>query len=192
MNSPVRKGTSVSASPNQKQEEAVEVLASTASSRLPAPPRSGNDVNELRKGTFVHRVTNLDLAICLLAVGVPMRKDPPYTHARLANGSESWVFNFESATRDGKDKTADLIEAYSQDMKFIEANPEHPFTFAMCALKNREMLLGHMRDHRPWVCFRPKGSTATMMVIEGSKKYQNCLRKKMIRIDPFEKQKGLL
>lgn len=154
---------------------------------LRADPKK--DVNELRNGTIVHRVTNFDLAICLFSAGVPLRKDPPYTHCRLANGQDKWVFNFEGKTSDGKDETTALIKAFSEDMKFIEANPTHVFTGAMCALKNRDKFLAHMHRSKPWIAFRPPNGSASLLVIEGSKRHENCVRKGMIRCDPFEDQK---
>lgn len=147
------------------------------------------DVNELSRGTMVHRVTDFDLAVCLFSLGVPLRKDPPYTHAKLKNDKEKWVFNFEGETRDGKDQTSDLIKAYNEDMKFIEANPEHPMTFAMSALKNRQKFLDHMLRSKPYVAFRAPGGKASILVIEGSRRYKNCIRKGMVRCDPFEDQK---
>lgn len=139
------------------------------------------DVNEVKDGTAVVHVRNLDLAVCLLSVGVPLRKDPPYTHLRLKNGEDQWTFNFDTTDSDGQFNTSDLIAAFKEDMKFIDENPVHPFTFAMCALKNLDSFKRHMLQSVPYVGFRAQGG-ATLFVKEGSKKYRNCKAKGMVQI----------
>jgi hypothetical protein len=138
-------------------------------------------VNEITDGTAVIHIRNLDLAICLLSVGVALRKDPPYTHHKLKNGAHQWTFNFEPKDSDGQFLTMDLVEAFKQDMKFIEENPVHPMTFAMCALKNRELFKKHMSKSVPYVSFRAQGG-ATLFVKEGSRKHRNAVAKGMVQV----------
>lgn len=137
--------------------------------------------NKISDGTAVIRVTNLDLAICLQSVGVDLRKDPPYTHVRLKNGEDKWVFNFNPKDRDGVYNTVDLVNAFREDAKWVQENPRHPFTFALCALRNKEIFMRHMKKSVPYVAFKaPSG--ATLYVVEGSRKHKNALAKGMIQI----------
>ena len=133
---------------------------------------NNNDVNEVTNGVAVVHVRNLDLAVCLLSVGVSLRKDPPYTHVKLKSGDINWTFNFNPEDDDGQFKTMDLIAGFKEDMKFIEENKVHPFTFAMCALKNLASFKRHMSKDIPYVAFKAQG-TAVLYVKEGSKKHRN-------------------
>jgi NADH dehydrogenase/NADH:ubiquinone oxidoreductase subunit G len=143
-------------------------------------------VNGIKNRTLIHKVTDLDLASALLAVGVPLRKDPPYTAARMLNGHIAWVFNFEARTSDGKHETAKLIEAYVKDAEYIVANPEGLYTGAICALKNRSRLLEHMRKVKPWVGFQSPKGQSVILCIEGSKKHANYVARGWKRCNPVE------
>ena len=149
--------------------------------RPPLQPRPA--VNQIGEGTVVHQIKNLDLAIALISIGVPMRKDPPYTAVRMTDDTIDWTFNFEAQDSDGQFTTAELVDAFRQDMKFIEENPVHPMTFVMCALKNRHSFLDHMARARPYVPFKYDGG-ATMYVVEGSKKHQNMIAHGYEQCDP--------
>lgn len=139
------------------------------------------DLNEVQQGTAVIHVRNLDLAVCLLSVGVLLRKDPPYTHLKLRNGEHQWVFNFNPTDSDGQFKTMDLVKSFSEDMKFISEKPNHPLTFAMCAVKNRASFKEHMAKDVPFVAFKGRGP-AILYVKEGSKKHKNCIAKGMTQV----------
>lgn len=141
----------------------------------------GQKDNQLVNGSAVIHVRNLDLAVCLLSIGVPLRSDPPYTHHKLANGEHQWTFNFEPNDVDGKITTMDMVAAFKQDAKWIEENPLHPMTFAMCALKNREIFKKHMSKSTPYVSFRAQGG-ATLFVMEDSRKHRNCIAKGMVQV----------
>ena len=152
----------------------------------------GSSVNQseqpstsLEKGSVVYQVQNVDLACCLLSLGVPLREDPPYTHAEMADGRKILVWNFQNQNVEGDLATADLVKAFSQDMKFVDENPDHPFTFAMCALKNRQKLMDHIKDSTPWVAFKGRGR-GLLLVKKGSKKEARCIAKGMKRADPMK------
>lgn len=143
--------------------------------------KGAHDINEVTNGTAVVHIRNLDLASCLTAVGVALRKDPPYTHVRLANGEDQFTFNFESRDSDGQFTTMELAEAFRQDMRFIDENPVHPFTFAMCALKNQRNLKRWMKNSTPYVGFKWRGG-AVLYVIKGSRKHKNAIAKGLTQI----------
>ena len=134
------------------------------------------------QGTVIWKVSNTDLACCLVAVGIKLRKDPPYTHVKRSDGTEQWTFLFEAQTEDGVLKTGDMIQAFTQDMKWIENKPDHPFTFAMCAVKNVHQFHEHMQNDVPFVGFRSKSGRAIMYVKENSRKHRRAIDKGMIQI----------
>lgn len=142
-------------------------------------------------GDFIVRVTDFDLAVCLISVGVSLRTDPPYTHSKLKNGQHRWVWNFNTMTSDGKAKTVDLIKQYNQGLRYINdaGKGDTALAGAIAALQNRTLLVSHMRKSKPWIGFRHPGGSAVMLVIEGSKKAANARQRGMVRCDPFEDQK---
>ena len=70
-----------------------------------------------------------------------------------------------------------LIEAYKEREKFISENPEHPFTFAMCAVQNLHSFREHLTKDIPYVGFQAKGGKAILYVKEGSKKHRRQVEK---------------
>ncbi len=141
------------------------------------------DIDSIRGSSYIP-VANLDLAVCLLSVGIPLYTHKTHNHVRLKDGREKWVFNFQVSDKDGTLDTQELIKAFSEDMKWIEENPEHPFTFAMCAIKNMDWMKANMVRSVPIVAYKSAGGSAVLFVMEGSKKDKNCIKKGMIRCNP--------
>jgi hypothetical protein len=110
-----------------------------------------------------------------------LRKDPPYTFVRTKDGHDKWTFNFEPKDSDGVLDTMDMVQAFTEDAKFIQENPQHPFTYAMVALKNRDSFQAHMNRAVPFVAFRSSGG-ATLYVLEGGKKHKKCALKGMVQL----------
>lgn len=133
------------------------------------------------QGSRIIHVRNLDLAVCLLSVGIPLRKDPPYTYYKNKDGFKQITFNFEDSDPDKQLNTLTLVQAFSEDMKWTEENPVHPFTFAMWAVKNLYSFKDHFKKDTPYVCFKAGGDTR-MWVKEGSKKHKMCKLKGMTQI----------
>jgi hypothetical protein len=117
-------------------------------------------------------VSDKRLAAALIAVGCHLRKDPPYVMVEYADGSRRTTFNFLPTDADGVLRTEDLIKAWGEDLTFLDANPHHPFTFAMCALRNYQQILEHLTKDVPYVQFHAKyqGRQAILMVKKGSRK----------------------
>lgn len=186
-----------------RQATPVHSAGVALSSSLPTPGSEGDaalpqvnpvarlDGGSVRTGDFIVRITDFDLAVALISAGISLRTDPPYTHSKLKNGQHRWVWNFQNRSSDGKVLTTELVEGYKQGLKFIHdsKNEDTAFVGALCALQNRAFLLEHMRNSKPWIGFRSPGSSAVMLVIEGSKRSQNARAKGMVRCDPFEEQK---
>lgn len=154
----------------------------------PSNEKSGMETT-IADGTAIHRVTDLYLAVCLISVGVPLRKDPPFTATRLTNGQLKWVFNFEGKTSDGKKTTAELVKAFIESDKYIAENPVDLYTGALCFAKNLSRILEFMPRVKPWIAFRSPSGQSTIMCLEGSKRHANYIKKEWKRCDPFEDQK---
>ena len=156
-----------------------------SSMSVPLPSNYAPDYgSELKAGTEICFVSDTRLAAALVSVGVPLRKDPPYVQVKRANGALQTVFHFYPTDEQGQLKTVELIKAWSQDIRFIEANPLHPFTFAMCALRNYQQILEHLATDKPWVQFEGKqdGKKVTLLVKEGSPKHKAATSKGLKQI----------
>lgn len=141
------------------------------------------NISDIKSSSFI-RVANLELAVCLLSVGVPLYKHKSHNHVRLKDGKEKWLFNFQECSEDGSMNTQELIKAFSEDMKWIHQNPEHPFTFAMCAVKNMDWLKANMVRSVPIVSYKSPSGSAVLFIKEGGKKEKNCIKKGMVRCNP--------
>lgn len=130
--------------------------------------------SELQQGQAVVCVRDKRLAACLIAVGIQLRKDPPYVQISRKDGTIQTTFNFYPSDDEGVLQTTDMVGAWGQDLDFIKENPMHPFTFAMCAIRNYQDILDHLKRDTPYVAFRTKqnGRSATVMVKKGSRKHK--------------------
>jgi len=140
------------------------------------------DRDKLKAGDTVVHVRDTKLAAALIAVGIPLRHDPPYTHIERADGQEVWTFCFYPSDQDGEVTTAECIDAWHRDLDFIAEYPLHPFSFAMAAVKNLDRLHHHMHevDPEPQVAFRVPtegGKSGTMLLKKNSKKYKAAVRR---------------
>ncbi len=140
--------------------------------------------DELQNQQIIVYVRDKRLASCLIAVGIPLRKDPPYIKKRKKNGSIDTIFHFYPADNKGHLKTNELIKAWSQDLEFIKNNPLHPFTFAMCAIRNYQCILEHLKNQVPYVVYGTEGGgrMSATMVKEGSRKHEACKKRGMKQI----------
>lgn len=156
---------------------------------LPSDIEGGKNalVSKPFKGSRIYYVKNLDLAVCLLSLGIRLRDDPPLTHVRYPDGFDEVTFNFDTESEDGSIQTADMIKAFSNDMQFIEKNPEHPMSYAMSAIKNRVSLLDVIKNSVPYIAFSSTPNGPPIYVKEGTAKHKNCIAKGMIQVMPRKK-----
>jgi hypothetical protein len=161
----------------------VPVKGTHQSPSVATKPLVGRE-SKIERGSYIHHVRNLELAACLVSVGIKLRKDPPYTHVKLTDGTDQWTFHFEERDTEGHLKTAEMIKAFSQDMEWIEKHPVHPMTFAMCAIKNLASFKEHMLRSVGFVGFKAPNGEATLYVKDGSRKHKNCIAKGMIQVNP--------
>jgi hypothetical protein len=142
----------------------------------------------IQKGTTLYYVKDLNLAACLISLGIKLRSDPPVLHFKRPDGREDVTFSFTEATEDGKFLTAEMIKAYKNDAKFIQHNPDHPMSYLIAAVKNLVSLKNSLAKSIPYLAFRAtKDSGVTIYVQEGTKKHQNCLAKGMVHVDTTQK-----
>lgn len=142
----------------------------------------GDPARYVKIGSNVVQVRDLNLAIALQSVGCLLYLDKPFVYRKSKEGLEVWVFNFLPFSGDGIFKTEELVKAYSEDMKWIQQNPNHPFTYVMCALKNMVTFKELTAKQKPMVSFRAGKGKAVLHVQEGSKKYDRCIGKGMTQV----------
>jgi hypothetical protein len=130
------------------------------------------DNDKFSNKTQIIFVRNTALAACLIAVGVRLRHDPPYV-TKVEAGKKITEWYFRPVADDGTTRTIELIRAWKKDMEFIKAQPKHPMSIAMAALKNDANLKDHINKDKYFVTFT-FGSTR-MSVVEGSKKHKRCI-----------------
>ena len=103
--------------------------------------------------------SNTCLAAALTAVGIPFAERP---FARVVgDGGERLVWFFEPQSADGKFQTRDLIAAWNDEAWHL-ANPEHPFAYIKCAMKNRERLVDKVKQNVPLACVKRRGKIALL------------------------------
>lgn len=137
--------------------------------------------DKIGPGTEVVQVRDRVLSAAMLAVGIHLRRDPPYVYVKsMQSGKVTRTYNHFPKTQNGDITASDCIKAYKQDLDFLRDNPKHPFAFALAACKNLIDYMVHEqeKDPIPRVCFEfvdEQGQSAVLLVKEGSKKYQAAL-----------------
>ena len=139
------------------------------------------ETDKIESGTQIIHVRDRMLAAAMLAIGIPLRKDPPFEHVKKKDGTEIITYNFFPSTEDGDVTAGECIEAWKRDLDWIKENPQHPFTFAMCAVKNLISFDEHAATNVPKVGFKTKHPAfkgdAILLVKEGSKKHKAAIKR---------------
>lgn len=138
--------------------------------------------DSIESGTQIIHVRDYKLAAAMMAVGIPLRRDPPFTHVEKKDGTRIITYNFFPATEEGDITASECVEAWKRDLDFIQENPEHPFTFAMCAIKNVDSFYEHKEQHTPYVGFKVRHKEigdAVLLVKKGSRKHQAAIKRKL-------------
>jgi hypothetical protein len=143
----------------------------------------------LEKGSAIVHVRNTVLAAGLLAMGIPLRDDPPFTHLKDKKGNETFTYNFHSTDPDGRFNTSQLVGWWKRDLDFIAAeerkeaaNPDyviHPWARVLTALKNYQELLEGQAINVPWTPFGYMSAHGPMQLLvkEGTRKHEAALRR---------------
>jgi hypothetical protein len=141
--------------------------------------------DKLQKGSSFFVVKDVDLACCLISIGIKLRIDPPVYNVKLPNGSRDVAFYFCSESDDGQFVTEQMARGYYNDAKFVQENPEHPMAYAIATVKNKVALKNALDKSTPCLAYRKtQHSGAVIYVQEGSKKHANCVAKGMVHVDP--------
>tara|TARA_R110000803_G_scaffold39351_1_gene84938 strand:- start:315 stop:782 length:468 start_codon:yes stop_codon:yes gene_type:complete len=132
-------------------------------------------------GDTVVSIRNTQLACAMLAVGIPLRQDPPYSHIKRADGTDIWTFNFFPTDQQGEVTAHECIDAWSKDLDFMTEFPLHPFSFAMAAVKNMASFHEHMTEIDPLAqipyTVPAENGQATLLVKEGTAKHKAAERR---------------
>ncbi len=134
-------------------------------------PKQSKD-KPLTKGDSVCIVRNTALAAVMVAVGIPLRTDPPYIVKRLQNGSDlvSWLFH--EKTPDGSISFRDCNEAWHNQEMFAERYPTHPITFAMHTILNYRQMVDCVKDTQcKFIGYLTPDRTKTIWVVDGCEKH---------------------
>jgi hypothetical protein len=151
----------------------------------PAPSRGAYEepVNfegdTIEQGTLLVSIRNTHLAAALAAVGVPLRKDKPYIQIEKKDGTRVTTWIFHPRSEDGRIDAQELLKAWRKDLDYFSEDPEHPFAYAMMAVKNLAEMQEHIAVDTPFVGFSYPTSAgrAQLLVKKGSKKHQAALRR---------------
>lgn len=120
--------------------------------------------------TTVIEVRDTTFANALYSAGVPFL-DPkhPFTLIAFADGSRCPAWRFRHKTTDNRYKTEELCVAQKDPVKWIAANPDHPFSYALTAAMNAVKFAEAEQNKRALVGFKIKGGRI-MYVFENSRK----------------------
>jgi hypothetical protein len=105
-----------------------------------------------------YHTNDLALAAALAAMGIPFAS-LPFVHSKSAKGGDSYLFFFKDVSECGKYRTGELSKAWN-DAEWHTKNPEHPFSYVLCAFKNREALLDKVKQSAPLVVIEKAGKMA--------------------------------
>ena len=105
--------------------------------------------------------SNTCLAAALTAVGIPLAEKPFVRVVGDGIRNERFVWFFEPQSPCGKFQSKQLIAAWNDDAWHL-ANPEHPFAYIKCALKNREHLVDKVKQDVPLACVKRRGKIALL------------------------------
>lgn len=103
--------------------------------QLQQQPKVAQPESEITEGTQIIFIQNTELAAALIAVGIELRKDPPYTYKLSPKGAKIVTWNFEAYSADGNLSTIDLVKAWKNDIEWLALNGHHPFAPAMLSQK---------------------------------------------------------
>jgi hypothetical protein len=127
--------------------------------------------NEITSGTFVPYVQDTRLAAVLIELGIPLRKDPPYTHRLSTRGAHIVKWHFESHSPDGVHEASALIKAWHEGLPWATRNAGHPLAKHIVAMHNEKTMLAHINNDVPMVGFRARNSHVQIYVKLGSPKH---------------------
>jgi hypothetical protein len=139
------------------------------------------DDDQIEQGTLLISVRNTSLAAAMVAAGIPLRRDKPYIQVETKTGQRITTWILQPKSTDGEIDAQAMVQAWRQDLDFVKENPEHPFSYAMMAVKNVLEMTEHIASDVPFVGFSYPTSTgrAQLLVKKGSKKHKAALSRNL-------------
>lgn len=119
------------------------------------------------------------LAGALMALGVePVDLEPVRIITREHLSGSTYQFYFKPLSNCGKFRTRELLSYWSQGTEWVEKNPEHPFAYAIAAVKNYRGLLDFINKKVPygWVS---RGKSFAMLPLDASAETQETILGRM-------------
>ena len=110
-----------------------------------------------------------NLAACIMAVGVPLC---PGDEISFVTGDAQLVeFNFLPRSEEGI-TFEQCIDAWNRGAEFIQENPHHAMSYAMCTIGNRRHLDQYLRKAKPKVYIK-KGKSIALIDPNSSQETQD-------------------
>ena len=149
------------------------------------PPSSGGgeeDLTRIGERSLVIQVSDRNLALFLVSVGVPLKTKPPFKHIELTSGEERWIFNFADRAIDGT-KTKVLVEAYQNPEKHL--GKDTAVSGALAILRNNEKFCDIEERSKPWRgYYHKKKPQITYWAKKDSQREQRLIERGYKRINP--------
>jgi hypothetical protein len=119
------------------------------------------------------------LAGALMAMGIePVGSEPCRVITREHLSGATYQFYFKPVSDCGKWRTRELLKYWTAGAEWVEKNPDHPFAYAMAAVKNYRGLLDFINKKVPygWVS---RGKSIAMLPLDASLETQELLLGRM-------------
>ena len=109
-------------------------------------------------------------ASALSSIGVPFA-DPerPFTTVEYGDGTRVTTWVFKDCTADGLMKVMPLLVAQKDPALWIENNPEHPLTFALCGAMNAKRFHEAAITMQPLVGFKMRNGNVLYLYRDSRK-----------------------
>lgn len=112
------------------------------------------------------KTTDIRLAAALMCVGV--RPSGPVFTVKKPNRPGSWMqFTFPAVSECGKFRVKELTGYWRQGVKFIEAQPDHAWSYVMAAMLQHKAIIDGIKDAED-VAFIRDGMSAAMLPMNAS------------------------
>jgi hypothetical protein len=126
------------------------------------------------QNTPTYTVTCAKIAAALRSVGVIPAQIPFLK--REMHGKRFTTYYFTASNPEGDMQTEKLIVASNDPYKWVEENPEHPFSFALVAILNYEKQAEAVATSRALVAF-DMGGGKTLYIFEGSRRHAKMIER---------------
>lgn len=134
------------------------------------------DNDDLTKGTQLMFVPSTEFSAALVAMGIPFSDFSNPCRYVEKEGKTHVTWFFKPAAEDGSASVASLCPAFRDPEKWIKDNPEHPFGYALAAVRNYIAMQKLIDENEPMTEFKLKGGKI-FYVQKNSEKYHKLIEK---------------